>query len=225
MSLRDLDERLIDFVSTRAALVQRWTGKDCLEQGSFTWRLAFLVWTCEEILKGRWGWAAVYGFLCILDVGSDLADELIRSAGKLGFRNPRQRELGYIVLRYIWLFSFPPHWLTADVIGGLWLPRIGYVSILLATWLRCCDPLPPCDGKIKEWIKGLFHPHLEPVGASSNASIMLNTRASVSFFRPHSSGPSWCLRSFDRRFRPMSATKSGSRIPLATEASHSKTRS
>jgi hypothetical protein len=76
-----------------------------------------------------------------------------------GFRNPRrQRDLPLRVpfLTLSVLLLYPVH--VVYLYLHLHIAVLGYLLVVLTTvvlYLLACDPLPPCTGKVREWIRGL----------------------------------------------------------------------
>ena len=75
-----------------------------------------------------------------------------------GFRNPRrQRDLPLRVpfLTLSFLLSYPIY--VVHQYLHLHLAVLGYFLVVLTTvvlYLLACDPLPPCAGKVRDWLRG-----------------------------------------------------------------------
>ena len=76
-----------------------------------------------------------------------------------GFRNPRrvrdtQLRLSFLTLSVV----LPPPTVFVYLTRHSSVVLLSYVLIVLTTlllYLLACDPLPPCPGKVKEWLRGL----------------------------------------------------------------------
>jgi len=83
-----------------------------------------------------------------------------------GLRNPRR--LGDAQLRISFLtLSFVLSYPVLLVYFNLHMPVVflSYSLIVLTTivlYLLACDPLPPCAGKVREWLRGLVPSRLAP---------------------------------------------------------------
>jgi hypothetical protein len=87
-----------------------------------------------------------------------------------GLRNPRQvRDLllriPFLTLSVVLVY---PTWVVYTTLG-LHLIALTYSLILLTTvvlYLLACDPLPPCPGTIREWVRGLLPARAERSGSA-----------------------------------------------------------
>jgi len=75
-----------------------------------------------------------------------------------GFRNPRRVRDALLRISFLTL-SFVLCYPTLFVYINLHLPVVllSYSLIVLTTvvlYLLACDPLPPCAGKVREWLRG-----------------------------------------------------------------------
>ncbi len=76
-----------------------------------------------------------------------------------GFRNPRRvrdtpLRISFLTLSLVLLFPL----LLAYNTLRMRITLLMYLLILLTTvvlYLLACDPLPPCPGKVREWLRGL----------------------------------------------------------------------
>jgi hypothetical protein len=91
-----------------------------------------------------------------------------------GFRNPRrQRDMPLRVpfLTLSLLLFYPIRFVYLTFHQPLALP--GYFLVVLTTivlYLLACDPLPPCAGKVREWLRGLAPFRLAVSKSSFDAS-------------------------------------------------------
>jgi hypothetical protein len=77
-----------------------------------------------------------------------------------GLRNPRRvrdalLRLSFLTLSIVWFYPFLFVYLNFRVPIALLI--LGYPLIVLTTvvlYVLACDPLPPCAGKVREWLRG-----------------------------------------------------------------------
>jgi hypothetical protein len=90
-----------------------------------------------------------------------------------GFRNPRRVQDAPLRIPFLTLsvaLFFPILLIYRSLPLYKVLAFLGYFLILLTTvvlYLMACDPLPPCAGKVREWLRGLVPSRLvasEPAG-------------------------------------------------------------
>jgi hypothetical protein len=160
-ALLEFDAWLLSFAGAVGAFIQQWAGVDCLDQARFAWRLGWLAFVCRTALHGEWGWFAFGVLPCLMGTLSDPEDAQIRQDALRGFRNRRQLNKGMAWSRYMWLFiSVIDSALDLAILAHGqhrpdWMSSLPVHCLTISAWLRCCDPLPPCKGKIREWWKSL----------------------------------------------------------------------
>ncbi|MBM3818831.1 MAG: hypothetical protein FJW14_07440 [Acidimicrobiia bacterium] len=74
-----------------------------------------------------------------------------------GLRNPRRVKdallrVPFLMMSIVLVLFYPPLFITLDLPLGLFVA--GYGLVVLTTvvlYLLACDPLPPCQGKVREW--------------------------------------------------------------------------
>jgi hypothetical protein len=102
-----------------------------------------------------------------------------------GLRNPRR--VRDAVLRISFLTLSVIMWsplLVVDLLrrtGGVRLSyllvvltRVSYLLVVLMTvvlYLLACDPLPPCTGKVREWLRGLVPARIAPAPESQQSTV------------------------------------------------------
>lgn len=92
-----------------------------------------------------------------------------------GFRNPRRvrdalLRISFLTLSIVLLYPMVLAYLTLRVPIAL----LSYSLILLTTivlYLLACDPLPPCAGKLSEWLRGSARSPLAASDTSSGRSL------------------------------------------------------
>jgi len=88
-----------------------------------------------------------------------------RRAAK-GFRNPRRVRDAQLRLSFLTLsVLLPPPTVFVYVTRHSSVVLLSYLLIVLTTvllYLLACDPLPPCPGKVKEWLRGIAPSRLAP---------------------------------------------------------------
>jgi hypothetical protein len=78
-----------------------------------------------------------------------------------GFRNPRRLQDAPLRIPFLTLsvaLFFPILLIYRSLPRYTVLSCLGYFLIVLTTvvlYLMACDPLPPCAGKVREWLRGL----------------------------------------------------------------------
>ena len=78
-----------------------------------------------------------------------------------GLRNPRRvrdvlLRLPFLMMSIVLVIFYPPLFLYLNLPLGLFV--VGYGLTVLTTivlYLLACDPLPPCPGKVREWLERL----------------------------------------------------------------------
>lgn len=95
-----------------------------------------------------------------------------------GFRNPRrvrdaQLRLAFLTLSVIlfalFLILYPMLSVFLNVGLGIFLLAHGLTALTTAMlYLLACDPLPPCPGKVKEWLRALVPSRAAPEPASGD---------------------------------------------------------
>ena len=95
-----------------------------------------------------------------------------------GFRNPRrvrdvQLRLAFLTLSVIlfalFLVFYPILSVFLNVGLGIFLLAHGLTALTTAMlYLLACDPLPPCPGKVKEWLRALVSSRAAPEPASGD---------------------------------------------------------
>ncbi|MGE0704586.1 MAG: hypothetical protein AB7F99_07090 [Vicinamibacterales bacterium] len=88
-----------------------------------------------------------------------------------GLRNPRRVRDGFLRILFLSLsvLLLGP-FLFAYINLRIWIVLLMYSLIVLTTivlYLLACDPLPPCTGKVSEWLGQLFQP---PAGVPQRAA-------------------------------------------------------
>jgi hypothetical protein len=74
-----------------------------------------------------------------------------------GFRNPRRVRDALLRISFVALILCYPI-LFVYIDRGVHVVLLGYALIVLTTvvlYLLACDPLPPCAGRVTEWLRGL----------------------------------------------------------------------
>jgi hypothetical protein len=76
-----------------------------------------------------------------------------------GLRNPRRIRDAQLRIAFLTLSTllFFPLWFAYVTLGS-WLVLLTLTLIILTTvvlYVLACDPLPPCPGKVREWVRGL----------------------------------------------------------------------
>ncbi len=151
VTFRDVDDFLLDRLSSLAGRVQMLTGWDCLAQSDIARQAGFSTFIFDDVIGRRWLDIPVDGFLLAYSsIAGRVEDATTRSTSINGLRNIRRLSPIYTAFRYAGM-GMAPH-LIADIPSGI---PIGLLLLTLAIWLDCCDPLPPCGGKIREWARGL----------------------------------------------------------------------
>lgn len=76
-----------------------------------------------------------------------------------GLRNPRrvrdaQLRIAFLTLSIVLAY---PLWLAYIALGQRFILFTEVLAILTTAllYILACDPLPPCEGKVREWIRGL----------------------------------------------------------------------
>jgi hypothetical protein len=173
--LRRLDEWLIGKLEKRLQSFQRWSGIDCitldrwlnlfvggavaLEVGALIERghsaSSYVSQSVSWFAAAVW-FLALSGYLRNFFFERDF-EALRRIAIGYGLANPYKCLTSAIGLRLVLLVSLPipvgvswlffAHFLGQhDWLGFFW------VAMLFHQYVKACDPLPPCRGKVREWI-------------------------------------------------------------------------
>jgi sterol desaturase/sphingolipid hydroxylase (fatty acid hydroxylase superfamily) len=88
-----------------------------------------------------------------------------------GFRNPRRVRDALLRISFLTLsilLGYPVFFVYANL--HIQLVLLSYSLIVLTTvvlYLLACDPLPPCPGKVREWIRGFVPARVAPSEADS----------------------------------------------------------
>jgi hypothetical protein len=75
-----------------------------------------------------------------------------------GLRNPRRirdllLRLQFLMMSIVLVLFYPPLFLYLNLPIGLFVAGYGLtVLTTIVLYLLACDPLPPCQGKVREWI-------------------------------------------------------------------------
>jgi hypothetical protein len=81
-----------------------------------------------------------------------------------GFRNPRRVRDAYLRLSFLSLclvLAYPVLFVFVNL--RVHIVLLTYLLIVLTTivlYVLACDPLPPCPGKLKEWLRGWATPRI-----------------------------------------------------------------
>ncbi len=168
-----LDSALLDFIERLCRHFQAWTGRTNVWLAFqltnlsivvyFTW-VAALYW-----LSGIFALRVFVALFCggvffmltrtIFKVSLDASETQAYRRVAKGLRNPRrvrdaQLRIAFLTLSVLLAW---PLWF-AYVALGLRFMLLTEALVVLTTavlYLLACDPLPPCEGRLWEWIRGL----------------------------------------------------------------------
>lgn len=92
-----------------------------------------------------------------------------------GFRNPRRVRDALLRISFLTLSLFLCYPILF-VSRNLRLPLVlfGYSLVVLTTvvlYLLACDPLPPCAGRVREWLRGWMPSRAEATESGSSSSV------------------------------------------------------
>lgn len=173
-----LDMAILSRSERFAHAVQRQTGWNNLvlrnaamafAGGCILCRVLLQAWTTGRF-RGSWAidylliaWIAMYVLF------SEHDEQQAQFRAQRGLCNPRKISPAHLLIRWLWLYltafgvalvASMPHdpelWLNLGMSLGFWL----------ATVFEACDPLPPCRGKMREWLEAV---RLKPVAAGGGA--------------------------------------------------------
>ncbi len=162
------DAFLLSHIERLSRKIQLLTGWDCFLQARFCYALVvgFQLWAILDLAKlPRWlaiPIALVYtavaaGYLWIAGSRFHL-DDWERKQVERGFSNWSKADADLQIIRFCFAGVGPAACFA--------LPRNNAAVILtlaLAMYLRACDPLPPCRGKIRDWLDtAKLVPHRSP---------------------------------------------------------------
>jgi hypothetical protein len=98
-----------------------------------------------------------------------------------GFRNPRRVRDALlrvafltlsVVLFALFLVLYPLLVVYVRVGPGIFVVALGLTGLTTAMlYLLACDPLPPCPGKVREWIQGLVEARIDSAQPTPGAGI------------------------------------------------------
>ncbi len=153
-----IDEYLLDRFETVATWIQSLTGMDCLDAGRMVCITSAAVQIVYAIVNRFW---FLIGFAGMTLLGEIFLEpgllEQIRAEVMRGFRNRRRyahataRRLGWAVMLFIPLVYIGP---TLGV--SLWQCFVAACFLnQCGNYMGCCDPKPPQQGKVREWLEQL----------------------------------------------------------------------
>lgn len=154
-----IDARVLDAVERFTRKLQILTGKT-----SFFFADLCLAGICGLIIVR----SILYEFdfillfflmLCLIKLTfSRLIEEIEIDRLHEGFANPDKTDDKMIVFRLFNLLVSMPSIveLIKNINSDINILSLIIILITAYFYLSACDPLPPCQSKIKEWIKGLF---------------------------------------------------------------------
>jgi hypothetical protein len=141
--------------------------------GVYFWSSGVLV----RIALGVFGTALLYGLTqTIFKVPIEAYENNAYRRVSKGLRNPRRIREARLRIPFLTLSSFFFPILFAYVKFRGHTALLSYSLVVLTTvvlYLLACDPLPPCPGRLRNWIHGSAPAHLagseSPTGGSSTA--------------------------------------------------------
>lgn len=168
-----MDSAIIGFVEKFAHWFQRLTGKTNFFLAGFI-AGALLIPVFVGVIRGvsplnplgpepseqtGFGHLAAFGLICLLAYTAFFGwkkkeNEAWERLSK-GVANPRKGSLGWLCCRIWCLQIFGISFLILLIEASL-LGAAMTICLALYLYLETCDPLPPCQGKIKEWLGSLF---------------------------------------------------------------------
>ena len=177
-----VDAAILDFFEESCRRFQRLTGRTNVWLAGQLTNLSivvYFVWACVY----PWGtdvWVrTAVGLFCVgvlyaltqtvFKVSIETSESAAYQRVARGLRNPRR--IRDAMLRISFLTLSVVMWSPLVVVYGLrrsGMIRLSYVLVILTTvpyllvvlmtvvlYLLACDPLPPCTGKVWEWVRGL----------------------------------------------------------------------
>jgi hypothetical protein len=141
--------------------------------------IAYFVWAAGVFLRSGVTGRVAIGVFCagllyvltqtVFKVPIDQYEKAAYQRVAKGLRNPRRLRDAPLRIAFL-TFSFIL-WLPAALVYAvpnlqqhLRLAMLSYLLVILTTillYVLACDPLPPCPGRVREWIKGFARPRAE----------------------------------------------------------------
>ncbi|MDH4063637.1 MAG: hypothetical protein OEW19_04500 [Acidobacteriota bacterium] len=166
-----IDSAILDLTERLCRRFQRLTGRTNVWLAMQLTNLSivlYFVWAGAYIWRGALPVRIGLGLFCaglvyvlaqtVLKVSVDASEQSAYQRVARGLRNPRRVRdaMLRIVFLTLALILVWPTWLLWVTLG-LTLPLLGYSLIVLTTillYVLACDPLPPCTGRVTEWLRG-----------------------------------------------------------------------
>lgn len=170
--MQKIDLWLLDRIESSSHWLQKRTGYNCFSQATFCIYLFALFRMLEissNVLANRQH-MAIHNFLTGLVQIITTLWILNMSMSQLNVRTAKNSFAfapAYIFLRITFVFTttidLSYFLVRLDFEAGISL--LGGIVISLSIYLIACTPLPPCDGKIGEWLKSLSFRKIATEGA------------------------------------------------------------
>jgi|SRR5688572_8159349 hypothetical protein len=141
--------------------------------------IVYFIWATLVFWNRDLGWRIFVGGFCggliyvltqtIFKVPVETYEQNAYGRVAKGLRNPRRLRDALLRVSFLTLsiLLFYPSIVLA-VTFGVQLAILTYSLIALTTvvlYLLACDPLPPCTGKVREWVRGLRQARADAVAA------------------------------------------------------------
>lgn len=132
--------------------------------------VVFFVWAGMHFVLARGRGRAVIALFCggllyllaqtIFKVPVESYEQSAYRRVAKGLRNPRRirdalLRVPFLMMSIVLVLFYPPLFIALNLPLGLFV--VGYGLVVLTTivlYLLACDPLPPCQGTVWEWIAG-----------------------------------------------------------------------
>jgi hypothetical protein len=175
-----VDRAVLDFTERLCRRFQVWTGR------TNVW-LAFQLTNLSVVVYFVWAGAiyfvsgdlalriflalccaAVFGGLTrtLFKVSIEASESAAYQRVAKGLRNPRrlrdaQLRIAFLTLSIVLSY---PLWLAYITLGQRFILLTAALIVLttVVLYVLACDPLPPCAGRIKEWLGGMAQPRMVP---------------------------------------------------------------
>lgn len=161
--LARVDSFFITKLENLTQKVQRKTGKDNFHISKTILLLGSLIVFIGCLLNelGIIVLLLMLSMLAYLGLTLYMHEHEVRSNLVSGISNHHKIDFGYTLVRISnFLFFAIGHLynlcLTNDIDKTNTIHLLAHSIIVLHLYLIACDPLPPCKGKLKEWLKSLF---------------------------------------------------------------------
>jgi hypothetical protein len=136
--------------------------------------IGYFVWAGAYFLRSSLVARVVIAVFCggllyvltqtVFKVPIDLYEKAAYQRAAKGVRNPRRLRdaplrIAFLTLSLVLWYPVGFVYLTLQ----LRIVLLGYVLVVLTTvilYVLACDPLPPCPGKLREWLRGLVRTRL-----------------------------------------------------------------